>query len=131
MFQSEVSLIATSQDYKDIQLSQDLTLQLKLIRHQLHGTYRGLFGKTYPNLICETQSRNDSHYSYDRCITQTLFIIKSLNIPFFRIVWCRELLLIDSVENEFEDDFKEDKSVRWFLIPKSVFNFIIVILILF
>ena len=122
LYQSEVSLIATSQDYKDLDLSQDLQLQLKLIRHELRGSYRGLFGKSYPNLIIETQSKNDTHYAYDRNISQCLYLFKSLNLPFFRVVWCRELLLVDSVINEFEDDVKETKSIRWFLIPKSIFN---------
>lgn len=117
----ESSLVATSLDYKDKELSEDLSIWLKLIRHELHGTYRNLFG-TYPNLIINTQSKNDNHFAFDRCLNQVLYIFKNINIPFFRLVYVRDLLLIDSVENEFKDDIKEDLSVRWFLVPKKYYN---------
>ncbi len=118
----ETSLIANSQDYKDKILSQSLTEFTKLIRHELKGCYRNIFGG-YANIYCTTQSKNDNHFAFDRVLNQVLYITKSINIPFFRIVWCRELLLIDSVVNNFEDDFKESMSSRWYLIPKKVFNF--------
>lgn len=117
----ETSLIANSQDYKDLKLSQSLTLWIKLIRHELHGSYRNLFG-SYANIYCTTQSKNDNHFAFDRALNQVLYITKSINIPFFRIVWCRELLMIDSVQNNFDDDFKESMTTRWYIIPKSVFN---------
>ena len=117
----ESSLVATSLDYKDKELSEDLSIWLKLIRHELHGTYRNLFG-AYPNLIINTQSKNDNHFAFDRCLNQVLYIFKNINIPFFRLVYVRDLLLIDSVENEFKDDIKEDLSVRWFLVPKKYYN---------
>lgn len=117
----ESSLLATSLDYKDKVLSENLTLWLKLIRHELHGSYRNIWG-SYPNVIINTQSKNDNHYAFDRSLNQVLYITKSYNLPFFRLVFCRDLLLIDSVENEFKDDYKEDLSTRWFLISKKVFN---------
>ena len=124
---SESSLIANSQDFKrkDLpKLNDDLTEFLKLIRHELHGSYRSLFGfgGTIPNLICETQSKNDNHYAFDRCITQVMFISKSYNLPFFKLQHCRDLLLYEGVENVLLDDSKEDKSFKWYLIPKKVFN---------
>lgn len=124
---SESSLIANSQDYKrkDLpNLNDDLTEFLKLIRHQLHGSYRSMFGLggTIPNLICETQSKNDNHFAFDRCITQVMFINKSYNIPFFKLQHCRDLLLYEGVENVILDDSKEDKSFKWYFIPKSVFK---------
>lgn len=122
LFEGESSLIANSLDYKDIILSQQLSLHLKLLRQELRGSYRSIFGRSYPNMITETQSKNDNHFSYDRSITNVLYLCKSKTIPFFKIVWCRDLLLVDSVENNFEDDVKEDKSIRWFLVPKRVFK---------
>lgn len=122
IFISESSLVANSMDYKDKILNEQLTLFLKLIRHELHGSYRNLFGRGYANLYIETQSKNDNHYAFDRCISQVLYLTKNINIPFFKIVWCRELLLIDSVQNNFEDDFKEDISTRWYLLPKKIFK---------
>lgn len=122
LFEGETSLIANSLDYKDIILSQQLSLHLKLLRQELRGSYRSIFGRSYPNLITETQSKNDNHFSYDRSITSVLYLCKSKTIPFFKIIWCRDMLLIDSVENTFNDDIKEDNSIRWFLLPKKVFK---------
>lgn len=124
---SESSLIANSQDFKrkDLpKLNDNLTEMLKLIRHELHGSYRSLFGLggTIPNLICETQSKNDNHFAFDRCITQVMFISKSYNLPFFKLQHCRDLLLYEGVENVIQDDVKEDKSFKWYLIPKKIFK---------
>lgn len=127
VFISESSLVANSQDFKrkDLpNLNDDLTEFLKLIRHELHGSYRSLlgFGGTIPNLIIETQSKNDNHYAFDRCITQTLFISKSFNIPFFKLQHCRDLLLYEGVENVINDDYKQDSSFKWYFVPKSIFK---------
>lgn len=117
----ESSLVATSLDYKDKNLSENLSIWLKLIRHELHGSYRNLFG-SYPNVIVNTQSKNDNHYSFDRCMNQVLYITKNINCFFFRIVYCRDLLLIDSVQNNFDDDIKESLSCRWFIMFRGIFN---------
>lgn len=124
---SESSLIANSQDYKrkDLPtLNDDLTEWIKLIRHELHGTYRSILGigGTIPNLIVETQSKNDNHYAFDRCITQTLFISKSFNIPFFKLQHCRDILIYEGVENIIDDDYKQDASFKWYFIPKNIFK---------
>lgn len=125
----ESSLLANSmtgsmrgQDFKEAKLINDrLTLFLKLIRQEMHGSYRNIFGG-YANMFINTQSKNDNHFAFDRCLNQVLYITKNMNIPFFRIIWCRELLLIDSVENNFNDDYKEDISTRWYLMPKTIFK---------
>lgn len=121
IFIDESSLLATSLDYKDKELSESLTLFLKLVRHSLHGSYRNLLG-SYPNLIITTQSKNDNHFAFDRTLNQVLYIFKSISIPFFKVVWARDLLLIDSVLNNFDDDIKQSFSIRWFLVPKSIFK---------
>lgn len=118
----ESSLLATSLDYKDKDLSESLQLFIKLIRHEVMGSYRNLLG-SYPNLIINTQSKNDNHFAFDRCINQVLYLFKSINLPFFKVLWCRDLLLIDSVVNEFEEDIKESLSIRWFIIPKKYFKY--------
>lgn len=117
----ESSLLATSLDYKDKDLSEELSLFLKLVRHSLRGSYRNIFG-TYPNVIINTQSKNDNHYAFDRTLNQVLYISKSITIPFFKIIWCRDLLLIDSVINNFEEDIKETETMRWYMIPKKYFK---------
>lgn len=121
LFIDESSLLATSLDYKDKDLSEELSLFLKLVRHSVRGSYRNLLG-TYPNVIINTQSKNDNHFAFDRTINQVLYLTKSISIPFFKVIWCRDLLLIDSVVNDFDDDVKESISSRWFLIPKKYFK---------
>ena len=51
-----------------------------------------------------------------------LYLFKTKNIPFFKVIYARDLLLIDSVVNDFEDDVKESLSTRWFLVPKKIFK---------
>lgn len=122
---SETSLMANSMDFKDKHLNSDITEWLKLIRHSLHGSYRSLFGfgATIPNLILETQSKNDNHFAFDRALNQVLYINKSWNLPFFKLVYCRDLLLIDSVENVYQDDSRDSIVNRWYLVPKKYFKY--------
>lgn len=119
IFLSESSLIANSMDYKvfkenDNDINDRLNLFLKLIRHETKSSGCCLF--------TETQSRNDNHYSFDRNISTCLFITKAIKIPFFRLVWCRELIYQDNTLNEFDDDIKEATNQYWYLIPKSIFK---------
>ena len=114
---SESSLIANSMSVKDknaSEINSSLTLFLKLIRHELHGSYARV-----PNLIVETQSIKDNHYAFDRCITQSLFILRKVNIPFFRIVKAREIVLVNGCENEFQEI---DSKMKWYFISKKVFK---------
>lgn len=117
----DCSIMATSMDYKDKQLSNSMSFFLKMIRHELKGANRNLFG-SHCNLYINTQSKNDTHFSIDRSVNQVMYILKSRSIPFFKILWVRDLLLIDSVENTFKDDVKNELSTRWLLIPKSTYN---------
>lgn len=113
MLIDEASLIADSMDYKDKLTNDKLSFFLLAFRHETRG------GKAF---IC-TQSKNDLHFSFDRKTSQSLYLTKSLNLWLFRVVWCRELLLIDSkVENNIENDFKEDSCNYWFIVPCSVFK---------
>lgn len=114
---SESSLIANSMSYKDNLVNDRLTLFIKLCRHELKGTY-----KNVPNVIVETQSLDDNHYSFDRCITQSLFLTKKINIPFFRFVKARELSIMPHSINTLDDDLERSESFRWLIIPKSVFK---------
>lgn len=114
---SESSLIANSMSYKDNYINDKLTLFIKLIRHELKGTY-----KNVPNIIVETQSIQDNHYSFDRCITQSLFLTKKINVPFFRFVKARELTLIPNLVNTLDEDVERSGSFRWIIIPKSIFK---------
>lgn len=119
IFLSESSLIANSMDSLSFKANNNdindrLNLFLKLIRHETKS--RGCC------LFTETQSRNDNHYSFDRNISTCLFITKAIKIPFFRIVWCRELIYSDNTLNQFDDDVKESTNQYWYLVPKKVFK---------
>lgn len=115
---TEASLIATSMDGVPNkngftrQQNDTLNLFLKLYRHySLGGT-----------CIVETQSRDDLHYSFDRNISVCTYIFRAVNLPFFRFVKCRDLFYANNVQNTFDEDVTQDKSLKWFLIPKSIFN---------
>ena len=115
IYLNEASLIANSMSYKVDEINEGLTLFVKLIRHELRGS--GLC------LLVDTQSPNDLHYAFDRCINQALWIEKSLNLPFVRIVWMREVAVNrKDTQNVYLDDVKEDSSLRWFLVWKSIFK---------
>lgn len=126
IFLSESSLIANSMDCKNKNLptlNDDITEFLKLIRHELRGSYRPLFSMTtIPNLFVETQSIHDNHFAFDRCITQSIFITSSVNIPFFRVCKCRELMLFNNTINEIEDDMKESVKQYRYFVPKKIFK---------
>lgn len=119
IFLSESSLIANSMDSLSFKANNNdindrLNLFLKLIRHETKS--RGCC------LFTETQSRNDNHYAFDRNISTCLFITKAIKIPFFRLVWCRELIYSDNTLNQFDDDIKESDNQYWYLVPKKVFK---------
>lgn len=117
----ESSIMATSMDYKDKELSESMHLFMKLVRHEVKGSYRNLFDSN-ATLFINTQSKNDNHYAVDRTCAQSLYLIKAINIPFFRLTWVRDLLIIDGVQNDFEEDVKESSSTRMLWIPKKVFK---------
>lgn len=129
IFIDESSLVANSfsgivnKSNPDAQsINEHLTLFLKLVRHELHGCYRNFFFRGYPNIVVNTQSKNDNHFAFDRAMTQALYITKSINILFLRLIWVRDVVLVDSIENNFEDDIKEDKSSRFFIMSRNIFN---------
>lgn len=117
---SESSLIANSMNGRDKDFPHfRLTNFLKLIRHELHGTYARV-----PNIITETQSINDNHFAFDRCITQSLFLVRKINLPFFRIVKAKELLITDistKMVNTYDSDI-DNENFKWYIIPKKVFK---------
>lgn len=124
IFIDESSLIADSQDYKKfnelkknskqtIDINTTLNLFLLFFRHETRGGH----------LIITTQSKNDNHYAFDRKCSSSLFLTKSINIPFFKVVWARELLLMDSnVVNVVDDDYKESVNNYWYLMSKRIFK---------
>lgn len=115
LYLNEASLIANSMSYKIEEINEGLNLFVKLIRHEMRGS--GLC------MIIDTQSPNDLHYSADRSINQALWIEKSQNIPFFRLLWLREIAINrKDVSNVYLDDVKEDNSLRFYIVPKSIFK---------
>ena len=117
---TECSLIANSMDGMSNkngftrQQNDTLNLFLKLYRHYTLG------GTMY----VETQSRDDLHYSFDRNIVICTFIFKAINLPFFRFIKCMDLLYSGNKEitNDIKGDVTQSIDLKWFLIPKSIFN---------
>ena len=78
----EASLLADQMMYKDKELSERLSIFLKLIRHELHGGH----------LILNSQSCNDLHYSIKYVLSDYLYIHHLVKLPFVWVSACQEML---------------------------------------
>ena len=83
VFIDEASLLADSMAYKDDLLNEQVSLFVKLFGHYSHGGY----------LILNTQSIQDLHYAFKRCINNYLYIHSKRKLPFFTLLKVRELSL--------------------------------------
>ena len=97
---SEASLVADSQNIKNMFTNNNLLLFNKLIAHETKGG----------RIIYETQSIEDCHYSIKRCISNYLYINSNISLPFFHMLDIRELVFenIGNVTNVFNNDAIED-----------------------
>lgn len=111
----EISLVASSQDYKDDNLNQELLLFFKLIGHE--GC----------RLYVDTQSIHDTHYSLERCISEQLYIHRTVSkflfIPLpFLIMYVEECRYsADKSVMQVQDDDVE-KNLRPLLVPRRVWK---------
>lgn len=108
----ECSLFADSMAYKDEYKNDGLRLFNKLIGHELHGG----------NLIYDTQAVSDCHFAIKRCLNSYLWIHHKTVIPFFLLLWVRELRYSDdnSDVNTFDSDVEDD--LRLIIVPKSTWK---------
>ena len=103
----ESSLTADQQEYMDKVLNCEQSLFNKLFGHESKGGC----------LFYDTQSALDNHYSIKRCTSSFLWIQKSRNFFFFRVLYVREMINSDSVsssQNNFNEDV--DFTVRKYIV---------------
>lgn len=108
----EGSILADSQLIKDKLLNERLLLFYKLFAHEVRGGA----------LFVDTQSLSDLHYSCKRVISSYLDIHHMIKIPFFCLVWVRELKHSEdgSVVNTYSSDVEDD--LKLMFVPKSVWK---------
>lgn len=108
----EVSLVADSMCFKDDILNEELLLWNKLVGHELHGGF----------LCYDTQSIEDCHYAIKRCLSQYIYIHRTVKIPLFPwlIMYVRECRYSADSSNVYTDDV--EKTLQRVLVPKSVWK---------
>jgi len=108
----EASLVCDSQLIKDKDLNNSLMLFFKLFSHMTHG------GRLY----VDSQQIADTHYSLRRSMSNYIYIHHMIKIPFFVILYVREMLHSEdnSVVNVAIRDVDED--LKRIIVPKSVWK---------
>lgn len=108
----ESSLVADSQSHKDMILNEELLLLVKLWAHETHGGY----------IIFDTQSVYDNHYAVKRCLSSYLDIHHSVKIPFFVLMYVRELKYSEdgTVVNTYDSDVED--SLKLVIVPKKTWK---------
>lgn len=108
----ESSLLADSMSFKDEFVNEQLLLLNKLIAHETRGGY----------LFYDTQSIGDNHFSIKRCLSSYFYIHHAVKIPFFVLMYVRELKYSDdnSAVNTFTEDVEE--SLKLVVVPKSTWK---------
>lgn len=89
----------------------NITLFAKLFGHESHNGY----------LFCNTQNIQDAHFGFKRVASTFLFVQTNKWLPFFRLLYVRELMSADNdAVNNVESDV--DDSMKLYLVPKRVFK---------
>lgn len=112
VFLDEASLLADSMNWKDDDLNDAVRLFCKLIAHETRGGC----------LIINTQTPSDLHFGFKRNISTYFYIHRKVNLPFFLVLYVREMLYSDEVgvQNVFTDDV--EFGLRRVIMPKSVWK---------
>lgn len=106
----EASLLADSMLYKDQEINTRLMLFVKLYGHYSHG------GLCFVN----TQSIQDLHYSFKRCIGSYLYIHHAVKLPFFTILHVIELTYSEDNSSVNVNIGDAEDNLKWVLIPNYV-----------
>lgn len=110
---NEASLLADSQLFRDIELNERLQVFNKLIGHELKGG----------NIIYDTQSLSDLHYSMKRCLSEYFYIHHLVKwVPFFLIAYVRECRYSDDGSAITVDDTDIEEKLKLVIIPKSTWK---------
>lgn len=103
----ESSLTSDNQDYLDNVTNILQSLFNKLFGHESKGGV----------LFYDTQNVLDNHYAIKRCTSSYLWIQKSINLFFFRVLYVREMVNAESMSgstNNFNEDV--DFTVRKYIV---------------
>ena len=108
----ESSLLADSMCFKDEFVNEQLLLLNKLIGHETKGGY----------IFYDTQAIGDNHFSIKRCLSTYFYIHHTKKIPFFLLMYVRELKYSDdnTAVNTFTEDVEE--SLKLVIVPKSTWK---------
>lgn len=109
----EASLVAGSMDYKDGELNDQLLLLNKLFAHETKGG----------SIFYDTQSISDNHFAVKRCLSTYFYIHHTVKIPFFCLMWLREMKFSEdnSTMNTLDSDVEE--SLKLYIVPKRVWKY--------
>ena len=108
----EASLVADSMTFKNDLLNEQMLLFNKLFAHETKGGY----------IIYDTQSISDNHYAVKRCLNSYLYIHHTIKIPFFCIMYVRELKYDEDGQsiNNFDTDVEE--KLKRIIVSKKVWK---------
>lgn len=108
----EASLVADSQQWRDMDINERLLHLNKLIGHETRGGA----------IIYDTQSIQDCHYAIKRSVSSYLWIHHNTKIPFFVLVYVREMFYSEDGTgiNVFNEDV--EKTLLRIMIPKSIWK---------
>lgn len=112
IYVQEASLVEDSQMFKDMDINERLLYFNKLIGHETRGG----------GIIYDTQAIQDCHYAIKRSISSYIWIHHNVKIPFFIMVYVREMFY--SEDNSSVNVFNEDveKTLLRIIVPKSVWK---------
>jgi hypothetical protein len=110
----ECSLVANSRtalSQKEKDLAEQLMLFFKLSGHEFNG-----------RIYCDSQCISDVNYNIKRCLSNYLYIHHSINLPFHKVLFVKELMYSDdnSTININEKDVEEQ--LKWLLVPKKYYK---------
>lgn len=109
---SEAALVADSQNFRDQDVNENLLLFAKLCAHETKG------GSVY----IETQNIADVHYNIKRSCSNFLYIHHQIKLPFFCVLYCREMIYTGEQEtiNTFDEDV--EKTLLRVIVPKYIWK---------
>ena len=108
----EASLVEDSMLFKNMEINERLLYFNKLIGHETRGG----------TIIYDTQAIQDCHYAIKRSISSYLWIHHNTKIPFFVLVYVREMFYSEDGAgvNVFNEDV--EKTLLITIIPKAIWK---------
>lgn len=107
----ESSLVADSMSFGDKKINEELLLFNKLFAHETKGG----------SLFYDTQSVLDNHFAIKRTLSSYLYIHHTIKIPFFLLMYVKELKYSEDSTNVFKDDV-EESGLQLIIVPKRVWK---------